>query len=87
MVRWHLDWAGYHLNATPATFHEAQVSVPYSVAVAAFTFGTTLTEQYSDELLATTGSAALDRTRAGGAVHCYPTRPRDVSDNAHYVNR
>lgn len=50
MVRRHPDWAGYHLNATPATFHEAQVSLPYSVA-AAFTFGTALPEQYADEYL------------------------------------
>ncbi|ODU66319.1 MAG: hypothetical protein ABT05_05585, partial [Lautropia sp. SCN 66-9] len=30
----HPDWAHYHQNATPKTYHEAQVSLPYSVAVA-----------------------------------------------------
>src|SRR5690606_2035607 len=49
-VRRHPDWARYHLGATPATFHEAQVSLPYAVA-AAFTFGAALPEQFADELL------------------------------------
>lgn len=30
----HPDWAHYHQNANPSTYHEAQVSLPYSVAVA-----------------------------------------------------
>jgi 2-methylcitrate dehydratase PrpD len=30
----HPDWAHYHQNATPRTYHEAQVSLPFSVAVA-----------------------------------------------------
>ena len=50
VVRRHPDWAKYHLNAAPATFHEAQVSLPYAVA-AAFTFGAALPEQFADELL------------------------------------
>jgi len=49
-VRRHPDWAGYHLNAVPKTFHEAQVSLPYSVA-AAFMFGSALPPQYADDCL------------------------------------
>jgi 2-methylcitrate dehydratase PrpD len=41
----HPDWADYHLNSAPATFHEAQVSLPYSVAVALVT-GSALPDQY-----------------------------------------
>ena len=33
-VRRHPAWANYHQNAEPKTYHEAQVSLPYSVAVA-----------------------------------------------------
>jgi 2-methylcitrate dehydratase PrpD len=33
-MRRHPTWAGYHLNTRPKTYHEAQVSLPYSVAVA-----------------------------------------------------
>lgn len=47
----HPFWARYHLNAEPRTYHEAQVSLPYSVAVA-FADGAALFEQYSDERLA-----------------------------------
>lgn len=50
VIRRHPDWALYHLNAVPTTFHEAQVSLPYSVAVA-LVFGAALPDQYSDENL------------------------------------
>src|SRR5205823_4573958 len=33
-VQRHPAWASYHQNAEPKTYHEAQVSLPYSVAVA-----------------------------------------------------
>lgn len=33
-MRRHPSWAHYHLNTRPRTYHEAQVSLPYSVAVA-----------------------------------------------------
>lgn len=49
-VRRHPDWAGYHLNPAPQTFHEAQVSLPYAVA-AAFTFGRALPDQFAGENL------------------------------------
>lgn len=46
----HPDWAHYHLNKTPRTYHEAQVSLPYSVAVA-LTDGQALFAQYNDARL------------------------------------
>jgi 2-methylcitrate dehydratase PrpD len=47
----HPDWALYHQNARPSTYHEAQVSVPYSVAVA-LVDGQALFAQYNDARLA-----------------------------------
>jgi 2-methylcitrate dehydratase PrpD len=46
----HPDWALYHQNARPATYHEAQVSLPYSVAVA-LTDGQALFPQYNNARL------------------------------------
>ncbi|RSE81785.1 MmgE/PrpD family protein [Achromobacter denitrificans] len=46
----HPDWALYHQNARPQTYHEAQVSLPYSVAVA-FTDGQALFPQYNNARL------------------------------------
>jgi len=46
----HPDWALYHQNAKPQTYHEAQVSLPYSVAVA-FTDGQALFPQYNNARL------------------------------------
>ncbi len=43
----HPDWARYHQNKTPRTYHEAQVSLPFSAAVA-FLEGKALLKQYSD---------------------------------------
>lgn len=43
----HPDWARYHQNKTPQTYHEAQVSLPFSVAVALIE-GKALLKQYSD---------------------------------------
>jgi 2-methylcitrate dehydratase PrpD len=47
----HPDWAHYHQNATPRTYHEAQVSLPFSVAVA-LRDGQALLKQYSDANIA-----------------------------------
>ena len=47
----HPDWANYHQNATPRTYHEAQVSLPFSIAVA-LKEGTALLKQYSDANIA-----------------------------------
>jgi 2-methylcitrate dehydratase PrpD len=43
-------WAHYHQNKTPTTYHEAQMSLPYSVAVA-LVDGRALFAQYSNERL------------------------------------
>jgi len=46
----HPDWASYHRNAHPTTYHEAQVSLPYSVAVALMD-GQALFPQYDNARL------------------------------------
>lgn len=46
----HPDWALYHQNKRPKTYHEAQVSLPYAVAVA-LTDGQALFEQFNDARL------------------------------------
>ncbi len=46
----HPDWAHYHQNKKPRTYHEAQVSLPYSIAVA-LKEGQALLRQYSDRKL------------------------------------
>lgn len=48
VVHRHPSWAHYHLNNSPETYHEAQVSLPYSVALA-FIEGKALPEQYADD--------------------------------------
>lgn len=60
VVSRHPDWADYHLNDRPSTYHEAQVSLPYSVA-AALTFGAALPAQYADEHLRDRDLQALTR--------------------------
>ena len=46
----HPDWALYHQNKTPQTYHEAQVSLPYAVAVA-LKEGQALLAQFVDRKL------------------------------------
>ena len=46
----HPDWALYHQNKAPKTYHEAQVSLPYSIAVA-FEEGKALLAQYTNRKL------------------------------------
>ena len=46
----HPDWAHYHQNVTPKTYHEAQVSLPYATAVA-MVEGRALLEQFTDAKL------------------------------------
>lgn len=43
----HEDWSKYHRNPAPTTYHEAQVSLPFSMAVAMLE-GKALLAQYSD---------------------------------------
>ena len=54
----HPTWAKYHLNGSPTTFHEAQVSLPYSVAIA-FVEGSALPAQYLGEQLTRTDLTSL----------------------------
>ncbi|WP_164730497.1 MmgE/PrpD family protein [Pelagibacterium montanilacus] len=49
-MRRHSKWARYHDNKRPQTYHEAQVSLPYSVAVALIE-GAALFPQYSNDKL------------------------------------
>ncbi len=51
-MRRHPAWAHYHLNTRPATYHEAQVSLPYSVAIALLE-GSALPPQYQNDKLKT----------------------------------
>ncbi|TDR92883.1 MmgE/PrpD family protein [Enterovirga rhinocerotis] len=50
-MRRHPAWAHYHLNTRPKTYHEAQVSLPYSVAVALIE-GAAFFPQYQNSKLA-----------------------------------
>lgn len=54
----HPDWAHYHRVYSPSNINEAQVSLPYSVAVA-LTEGDAFLEQYRDELIHDAGIQAL----------------------------
>ncbi|HWA19429.1 MAG TPA: MmgE/PrpD family protein [Devosia sp.] len=71
----HPDWAHYHLNAHPSTYHEAQVSLPYSVAVALIE-GAALFPQYRDEKL---GDPEIRRLSDMVVVVPDATLPRGVS--------
>lgn len=48
VVRRHPAWAHYHLNASPSNYHEAQVSLPFSVAVCLLQ-GDAFVEQFHDD--------------------------------------
>lgn len=50
VVKRHPDWSEYHRNTAPRTYHEAQVSLPYSVAIALIE-GNALLAQYTDRKL------------------------------------
>ncbi|HEY1703283.1 MAG TPA: MmgE/PrpD family protein [Trebonia sp.] len=71
----HPDWAHYHLNRRPATFHEAQVSLPYSTAIALIDGGA-LPPQYAGSQLSRPGVLALIDTMT---VETDPALPRGVS--------
>jgi 2-methylcitrate dehydratase PrpD len=49
-MRRHPAWAHYHQNPAPKTYHEAQVSLPYAVAVSLIE-GDALPPQFQDEKL------------------------------------
>jgi 2-methylcitrate dehydratase PrpD len=74
-MRRHPDWANYHLNRRPQTYHEAQVSLPYSAAVALIE-GNALLPQYRDDKL---GDPEILRLCAMIEVISDDTLPRGVS--------
>ena len=47
-VRRHPNWANYHTTKEPRTYHEAQMSLPYSVAISLIE-GKAFLEQYSED--------------------------------------
>ncbi len=71
----HPDWAHYHQNKAPRTYHEAQVSLPYSVAVA-FKEGQALLKQYSGRKLK---DPAMMRLMNLAEISVDATLPRGVS--------
>lgn len=71
----HPLWAGYHLNRQPANFHEAQVSLPFSVAVALIE-GKALPAQYSADRL---GDPEIARLSQMLEVRPAADLPRGVS--------
>ena len=71
----HPDWAHYHLNKAPKTYHEAQVSLPYSVAVSLIE-GAALLPQYQNEKL---GEPEILRLSELLAIEVDPGLPRGVS--------
>ncbi len=74
-MRRHPAWAHYHLNARPQTYHEAQMSLPYSVAIA-LVEGNALPPQYQDDKLQAPEIVRLSELLA---VEPDPTLPRGVS--------
>ncbi len=75
VMRRHPDWAHYHLNKTPQTYHEAQVSLPYSVAVSLIE-GAALLPQYQDGKLR---DPEIMRLSDMLAIEVDPSLPRGVS--------
>ena len=71
----HPDWAHYHQNRTPQTYHEAQVSLPYSVAVA-LKDGQALFAQYDNARL---HEPDLERLMALTEFSTDASLPRGVS--------
>ena len=75
VVKRHPDWALYHQNTAPRTYHEGQVSLPYSIAIALIE-GKALLAQYTDRKLKDAGVRRLmDRTR----IEVDASLPRGVS--------
>jgi 2-methylcitrate dehydratase PrpD len=74
-MRRHPAWAKYHLNARPRSYHEAQVSLPFSTAVA-LVEGAALLPQYQDDRLTNP-----EIVRLASLVNVVPddTLPRGVS--------
>ena len=75
VVRRHPDWAHYHQNTAPRTYHEAQVSLPYSVAIALIE-GRALLAQYSNRKLK---DPAVRRLMDATRIEVDASLPRGVS--------
>ena len=75
VVRRHPDWAHYHQNKAPRTYHEAQVSLPYSVAIALIE-GKALLAQFSDRKLK---QPAIKRLMELTRIDTDSSLPRGVS--------
>jgi 2-methylcitrate dehydratase PrpD len=75
VVKRHPDWARYHQNKAPRTYHEAQVSLPYSVAVALIE-GKALLAQYSDRKLK---QPTIKRLMEAARIEEDSSLPRGVS--------
>ncbi len=73
----HPDWALYHQNKAPRTYHEAQVSLPFSVAVALLE-GQALLKQYSDKNIR---NAKVKHLSDITSIAVDATLPRGVSCN------
>lgn len=75
VVKRHPDWSEYHRNIAPRTYHEAQVSLPYSVAVA-LVEGKALLAQYTNRKL---GNPAVRRLMDLTRIETDARLPRGVS--------
>lgn len=75
VVHRHPAWAAYHTNDAPKTYHEAQVSLPFSVALA-FAEGRAFPDQYADERLGRPELAGLARRVT---IETQDSLPRGVS--------
>jgi 2-methylcitrate dehydratase PrpD len=75
VIHRHPAWADYHTNTAPSTYHEAQVSLPFSVAIA-FVEGRAFPDQYADERL---GRGELTAIAQRVEIRTQPDLPRGVS--------
>lgn len=75
VVKRHPDWSHYHRNIAPRTYHEAQVSLPYSVAVALIE-GKALLAQYTNSKL---GNREIRRLMDLTRIETDAKLPRGVS--------
>lgn len=71
----HPDWSEFHRNTAPNTYHEAQVSLPFSTAVA-LVEGAALPEQYADDQVHRADLVAL---MGRISIETDPSLPRGVS--------
>jgi 2-methylcitrate dehydratase PrpD len=79
----HPRWASYHKINKPRTYHEAQVSLPYAVAVS-FAEGKAFLQQYSDEKLS---DPLIQRLSEMVEIETVDGLPRDVSCRMEIVLR